>query len=118
RMGLILDMSPRALEEILYFAAYVVTDSGNTPLEKKQLLSEKEYRQFYQKYGNTFKADMGAEAVRRLLQEIDLDAESEELKEELKTISRQRNTISIRHMTVFRFRNDRSYEHTFFLRDG
>src|SRR5699024_12275083 len=89
RMGLILDMRPRALEEILYFAAYVVTDSGNTPLEKKQLLSEKEYRQFYQKYGNTFKADMRAEAVRRLQQNSDLDAESEERKEELKNLQRK-----------------------------
>src|SRR5699024_2957115 len=106
RMGLILDMSPRALEEILYFAAYVVTDSGNTPLEKKQLLSEKEYRQFYQKYGNTFKADMGAEAVRRLLQDIDLDAESEELKEELKTVQGQRRTRAIRRLEVMEaFRN-------------
>ena len=106
RMGLILDMSPRALEEILYFAAYVVTDSGNTPLEKKQLLSEKEYRQFYQKYGTNFKADMGAEAVRRLLQDIDLDAESEELKEELKTVQGQRRTRAIRRLEVMEaFRN-------------
>lgn len=75
RMGLILDMSPRALEEILYFAAYVVTDSGNTPLEKKQLLSEREFRSFYEKYGNSFKAEMGAEAVRKLLQDIDIDKE-------------------------------------------
>lgn len=80
RMGLILDMSPRALEEILYFAAYVVTDSGDTPLEKKQLLSEGEYRDFYQQYGNAFKADMGAEAVRRLLQDINLEEEVQELK--------------------------------------
>ena len=65
-MGLVLDMSPRALEEVIYFAAYVVTDPGNTPLEKKQLLSEKEYRTFYEKYGNAFKAEMGAEAIRKL----------------------------------------------------
>src|SRR5699024_8017108 len=78
----------------------------NTPLEKKQLLSEKEYRQFYQKYGNTFKADMGAEAVRRLLQDIDLDAESEELKEELKTVQGQRRTRAIRRLEVMEaFRN-------------
>src|SRR5699024_5598488 len=100
RMGLILDMSPRALEEILYFAAYVVTDSGNTPLEKKQLLSEKEYRQFYQKYGNTFKADMGAEAVRRLLQHTELDAESEELKEQVKAVQGQRRTRAIGRLEV------------------
>src|SRR5699024_4671892 len=100
RMGLTMDMSPRALEGMLSFATCIVTDSCNTPLEKKQLLSEKEYRQFYQKYGNTFKADMGAEAVRRLLQDIDLDAESEELKEELKTVQGQRRTRAIRRLEV------------------
>src|SRR5699024_10909666 len=73
---------------------------------KKQLLSEKEYRQFYQKYGNTFKADMGAEADRRLLQDIDLDAESEELKEELKTVQGKRRTRAIRRLEVMEaFRN-------------
>ena len=106
RMGLLLDMSPRALEEILYFAAYVVTDSGNTPLEKKQLLSEKEYRTFYEKYGNAFKAEMGAEAVRKLLQDIDLDKEVLELKEELKTVQGQRRTRAIRRLEVMEaFRN-------------
>ncbi|MEI3609452.1 DNA-directed RNA polymerase subunit beta' [Pseudogracilibacillus sp. SO10305] len=100
RMGLVLDMSPRALEEILYFAAYVVTDSGDTPLEKKQLLSEKEYRELYGKYGNTFKAEMGAEAVRKLLQDIDLEAEVLELKEELKTVQGQRRTRAIRRLEV------------------
>src|SRR5699024_1671354 len=79
---------------------------GNTPLEKKQLLSEKEDRQFFQKYGNTFKSDMGAEAVRRLLQNIDLDAESEELKEELKTVQGQCRTRAIRRLEVMdAFRN-------------
>ena len=102
RMGLILDMSPRALEEILYFAAYVVTDSGNTPLEKKQLLSEKEYRSFYEQYGNAFKADMGAEAVRKLLQDINLEAEVQELK----TVQGQRRTRAIRRLEVMEaFRN-------------
>ncbi|HLS65792.1 MAG TPA: DNA-directed RNA polymerase subunit beta' [Pseudogracilibacillus sp.] len=106
RMGLILDMSPRALEEILYFAAYVVTESGDTPLEKKQLLSEKEYRQFYEKYGAAFRAEMGAEAVRRLLQDIDLDKEVQELKEELKTVQGQRRTRAIRRLEVMEaFRN-------------
>ena len=100
RMGLMLDMSPRALEEILYFAAYVVTDSGDTPLEKKQLLSEREYRNFYEKYGTAFKAEMGAEAVRKLLQDIDLDKESAELKEELKTVQGQRRTRAIRRLEV------------------
>src|SRR5699024_4173322 len=84
RMGLTLEKSPRALEAIVSIAAHDVTDSGNTRRDKKQLLAEKEYRQFYEKYGNTFKADMGAEAGRRLLQDIDLDEESEEPKEELK----------------------------------
>ncbi len=106
RMGLLLDMSPRALEEILYFAAYVVTDSGDTRLEKKQLLSEKEYRSFYEKYGNSFKAEMGAEAVRKLLQDIDLDKEVAELKEELKTVQGQRRTRAIRRLEVLEaFRN-------------
>ncbi|MFP3325594.1 hypothetical protein R0K05_21290, partial [Planococcus sp. SIMBA_160] len=72
RMGLVLDMSPRALEEVIYFASYVVTDPGNTPLEKKQLLSEKEFRAYLDKYGNTFQAAMGAEAINKLLQDIDL----------------------------------------------
>src|SRR5690625_1232922 len=106
RMGLVLDMSPRALEEILYFAAYVVTDSGTTPLEKKQLLSEKEFRSFYEKYGNNFKAEMGAAAVRKLLQDIDLDKEVQELKEELKTVQGQRRTRAIRRLEVMEaFRN-------------
>ena len=63
RMGLVLDMSPRALEEVIYFASYVVTESGDTPLDKKQLLSEKEYRAYRDRYGSTFKA-MGAEAIK------------------------------------------------------
>ncbi|MFC0300740.1 DNA-directed RNA polymerase subunit beta' [Virgibacillus soli] len=100
RMGLILDMSPRALEEVIYFAAYIVTESGNTPLEKKQLLSEREYREYYSKYGNSFKAQMGAEAIRKLLQDIDLEKESEALKEELKTAQGQRRTRAIRRLEV------------------
>src|SRR5690625_4628633 len=100
RMGLLLDMSPRALSVILYFSAYVVTDSGDTPLEKKQLLSENEYRSFYEKYGNSFKADMGAEAVRNLLKDVNLEEEAEELKEELKTVRGQRRTRAIRRLEV------------------
>ncbi|MBN3585985.1 hypothetical protein JYB64_26690, partial [Algoriphagus aestuarii] len=73
RMGLVLDMSPRSLEEVIYFASYVVVDPGPTPLEKKQLLSEKEYRSYREKYGDTFVAMMGAEAIKRLLLDIDLD---------------------------------------------
>ena len=64
RMGLILDMSPRALEEVIYFASYVVIDAGVTNLESKQLLSEKEYRAYREKFGNTFEASMGAEAIK------------------------------------------------------
>src|SRR5699024_9707110 len=100
RMGLILDISPRALEEIIYFAAYVVTDSGDTPLEKKQLLYEKEIRAYYDQYGNTFKEQMGAEAILSLLADIDLEAEAEALQEELKTVQGQRRTRAIRRLDV------------------
>ncbi|WP_068677173.1 DNA-directed RNA polymerase subunit beta' [Oceanobacillus sp. Castelsardo] len=106
RMGLVLDMSPRALEEVIYFAAYIVTEQGSTPLEKKQLLSEKEYRAYYDKYGNTFKAQMGAEAIRKLLQDIDLEKEVEALREELKTAQGQRRTRAIKRLEVLEaFRN-------------
>ncbi|MFD1039165.1 DNA-directed RNA polymerase subunit beta' [Virgibacillus byunsanensis] len=100
RMGLVLDMSPRALEEVIYFAAYIVTETGDTPLEKKQLLSEKEYRAYYDKYGKTFKAQMGAEAIRKLLQDIDLEKEVEALREELKTAQGQRRTRAIKRLDV------------------
>jgi len=100
RMGLVLDMSPRALEEVIYFAAYVVTDTGDTALEKKQLLSEKEYRTYREKYGNTFNAAMGAEAIRKLLQDIDLEGEVDTLKEELKTAQGQRRTRAIKRLEV------------------
>jgi len=100
RMGLVLDMSPRALEEVIYFAAYIVTETGDTPLEKKQLLSEKEYRAYYEKYGNNFKAQMGAEAIRKLLKDIDLEKEVETLKEELKTAHGQRRTRAIKRLEV------------------
>ena len=100
RMGLILDLSPRALEEVIYFASYVVTDPGDTPLEKKQLLTEKEYRAYYEKYGNSFNAQMGAEAIRKLLQDVDLEKEAQELKEELKTAQGQRRTRAIKRLEV------------------
>ncbi|WP_347548099.1 DNA-directed RNA polymerase subunit beta' [Pseudalkalibacillus hwajinpoensis] len=100
RMGLVLDMSPRALEEVIYFASYVVTEAGDTPLEKKQLLSEKEYRAYREKYGKTFSAEMGAEAIRRLLFDIDLDKEVDILKEELKTAQGQRRTRAIKRLEV------------------
>jgi DNA-directed RNA polymerase subunit beta' len=106
RMGLVLDMSPRALEEVIYFASYVVTDPGETTLEKKQLLSEKEYRAYREKYGNKFQAGMGAEAIKKLLQDIDLDKEVETLKEELKTAQGQRRTRAIKRLEVLEaFRN-------------
>ncbi|WP_172370519.1 DNA-directed RNA polymerase subunit beta' [Sporosarcina jiandibaonis] len=106
RMGLILDMTPRALEEIIYFASYVVVEPADTPLERKQLLSEREYRAYRQKYGNKFEALMGAEAIERLLRAIDLDQETETLKEELKTVQGQRRTRAIRRLDVVEsFRN-------------
>ncbi|MGM8216194.1 DNA-directed RNA polymerase subunit beta' [Bacillaceae bacterium W0354] len=100
RMGLVLDLSPRALEEVIYFASYVVTDPGDTPLEKKQLLTEKEYRAYYDKYGSSFKAQMGAEAIRKLLQDVDLEKEVADLKEELKTAQGQRRTRAIKRLEV------------------
>ena len=72
-IGLCLDMSPRDLEEVIYFVSYVVIDPGSTPLIKKQTLSDKEYRAYYEKYGNTFKAGMGASAIKELLQEVDVN---------------------------------------------
>ncbi len=106
RMGLILDMSPRALEEVIYFASYVVTDPADTALEKKQLLSEKEFRAYREKYGNKFQASMGAEAIKKLLQDIDLEKEVETLKEELKVAQGQRRTRAIKRLEVLEaFRN-------------
>jgi DNA-directed RNA polymerase subunit beta' len=100
RMGLVLDMSPRNLEEVIYFASYVVTDTGDTPLEKKQLLSEREYRQYREKYGTSFHASMGAEAIRKLLSDIELTKEVDELREELKTAQGQRRTRAIKRLEV------------------
>lgn len=106
RMGLVLDMSPRALEEVIYFASYVVTDAGDTALEKKQLLSEKEYRAYRDKYGNKFQASMGAESIKKLLSDIDLNKDVEALKEELRTAQGQRRTRAIKRLEVLEaFRN-------------
>ncbi|WP_332696560.1 DNA-directed RNA polymerase subunit beta' [Halalkalibacter lacteus] len=106
RMGLVLDMSPRSLEEVIYFASYVVTDPGDTPLERKQLLSEKEYRTYHDKYGRSFNAQMGAEAIRKLLADIDLEKEVGLLKEELVTAQGQRRTRAIKRLEVLEaFRN-------------
>ena len=100
RMGLILDMSPRALEEVIYFAAYIVTDAGDTALEKKQLLSEREYRAYRDKYGQSFQAQMGAEAIKKILQDLDLDKEADMLREELKSAQGQRRTRAIKRLEV------------------
>ncbi|PSL41316.1 DNA-directed RNA polymerase subunit beta' [Salsuginibacillus halophilus] len=100
RMGLVLDMSPRSLEEVIYFASYVVTETGDTPLEYKQLLSEKEYRSYYDKYGRGFSAQMGAEAIRKLLGDIDLEKEVGMLKEDLETAQGQRRTRAIKRLEV------------------
>ncbi len=100
RMGLILDISPRALEKVLYFVSYIVTDPGNTPLMEKQLLTENEYREYREKYGNQFKAGMGAEAVKKLLEDLDLDKLSGELRHELRTVSGQRKIRAIRRLEV------------------
>ena len=100
RMGLLLDMSPRALEKVLYFASYVVIDPGQTPLSKKQILSEKEYRDSVEKFGHNFKAGMGAEAVKELLAEIDLEAQSRELRADLNESSGQKRIRTIKRLEV------------------
>jgi DNA-directed RNA polymerase subunit beta' len=101
RMGLILDMSPRALEKILYFASYVVLDPKETPLLRKQLMSEKEYREAVDKYGDySFVAGMGAESIKVLLQEIDLEQQSVDLKRELKDANGQKRIRIIRRLEV------------------
>ncbi|WP_137597231.1 DNA-directed RNA polymerase subunit beta' [Paucilactobacillus kaifaensis] len=100
RMGLVLDMSPRALEEVIYFASYVVLDGGDTPLEKKQLLSERDYRDKKLEYGNKFSAEMGAEAIKKLLEEVDLEKEAAELKEQLKEASGQKRTRAVRRLDI------------------
>ena len=86
RIGLVLDMSPRDLEEVLYFVSYVVLDPGSAPLEKKQTISDKEYRAYYEKYGNSFRVGMGAEAIKELLKQVDLEKEVSEIKEEIDEI--------------------------------
>ena len=100
RMGLLLDISPRILEKVLYFASYIVTDPGDCPLAKNQILSEKEYRDMREKYEDDFKAGMGAEAVKELLQQIDLNELSEQLKSELKDASGQKKLRIIKRLEV------------------
>ncbi|MDF8368142.1 DNA-directed RNA polymerase subunit beta' [Weissella paramesenteroides] len=100
RMGLVLDMSPRSLEEVIYFASYVVTKGGDTPLTEKQLLSEREYRELKAEYGNAFEAGMGAEAVQTLLANVDLEEEVTELKAELREATGQKRVRAVRRLDI------------------
>ena len=100
RMGLILDLSPRSLEKVLYFASYIVIDPADSGLVKKQLLMESEYRAAREKYGKGFKVGMGAEAIQQLLEELDLDKMAEELREELKNAPGQKKVRAIRRLEV------------------
>lgn len=100
RMGLILDVSPRSLEKVLYFAYYIVIDAGETDLKKKELLSEREYHDAIEKYGNTFRVGMGAEAIKELLEELDLEQMSEQLRSDVKTTSGQKKVRAIRRLEV------------------
>ena len=100
RMGLLLDIPPKALERVLYFGSYIVLDPGDTPLEKKLLLSEPEYVSFYEKYEKDFRVGMGAEAIKELLSEIDIEALSKELKEEMATATGQKKVKIIKRLEV------------------
>ncbi len=100
RMGLILDKSPRELEKVLYFASYIVLEAGETDLHFKQILSEKEYADAVEKWGNRFRAGMGAESIKELLANIDLEKDSEELKAELKDASGQKKARIIKRLEV------------------
>ena len=93
-----LDISPRQLDKVLYFANYIVTDPGFTPLEKKQLLTEREYKEMREKYEDTFEAGMGAEAIQKLLAEIDLDKLSKELREELEHANGQKRVRLLKRL--------------------
>ncbi len=98
KMGLVLDISPRELEEVLYFVSYIVLDPGTAPLAKKQTLSDKEYRAYYEKYGDEFRVGMGAEAVKELLQEVDLEKEVEALKKEVDKAQGQKKLRLIKRL--------------------
>ena len=100
KMGLVLDINQKSLEQVLYFSQYIVTDPGTTPLEKKQLLNEKEYNDMREKYENDFEAGMGAEAIKKLLCEIDLDKTSEELREELENATGQKRIRLLKRLEV------------------
>ena len=98
KMGLVLDISPRELEEVLYFVSYIVLDPGIAPLAKKQTLSDKEYRAYYEKYGDEFKVGMGAEAIKQLLSEVDLEKEVAELKEEVEKAQGQKKLRLVKRL--------------------
>ncbi len=98
KMGLVLDMSPRDLEEVLYFVSYVVIDPGNVPLLEKQTLSDKEYRAYYEKYGNSFKVGMGAEAIQELLKRVDLEKEIKEVRKELEDATSQKRVRLVKRL--------------------
>jgi len=100
RMGLLLDISPRILEKVLYFAAYIVTDPGYAPLTRNQILSEKEYRDMREKYEDDFEADMGAEAIKKLLSDINLEELSKQLRDELQTASGQKKARIVKRLEV------------------
>ena len=100
RMGLILDLSPRVLEKVLYFASYIVLDKGDTNQDYKQVLSEKEYQDARRTWGNRFRVGMGAEAIKELLQAIDLEVEAQELKEELEGANGQKRARIIKRLEV------------------
>ena len=100
RMGLLLDMTPHTLEKVLYFASYIVTDPGSTPLKRCDLLSEKEYRDMREKYEDDFQAGMGAEAIKKLLEEIDCEQLSHDLREELKSASAQKKAKIVKRLEV------------------
>ena len=100
RMGLVLDMSPRDLEEVLYFVSYVVINPGNAPLEKKQTLSDKEYRIYYEKYGNGFEVGMGAEAIKKLLQEVNINEEIDKIEKELEGAQEQKRTRLLKRLEI------------------
>lgn len=100
RMGLLLDMSPRELERVLYFAYYVVINAGDTPLKKKSLLLEREYRENLDKYGDRFRVGMGAEAIKELLEDIDLEALNDDLRAELKDVSGQKRIRAVKRLEV------------------
>ncbi len=98
KMGLVLDMSPRDLEEVIYYVSYIVIDPGKAPLEKKQTLSDKEYRAYYEKYGDLFKVGMGAEAIQTLLKEVDLDKEIDSISKELENATGQKRIRLVKRL--------------------